>query len=93
MKEKKCINLIQNKTHFIPEADPAATVHPSFKKSHEVMGPSVFIVFTVLKRSKKKTFSALYHMQKVITVRSDLLLAQSPKTKNAYEFQQKASIN
>jgi len=37
----------------LPEAEPAATVQPSFKKSQEVIGPSVFIVFTVLKKQKK----------------------------------------
>jgi len=37
----------------LPEAEPAATVQPSFKKSQEVIGPSVFIVFTVLKKTKK----------------------------------------
>ena len=35
-------------TIYLPDAEPAATVHPSLKKSHEVIGPSVLIVFTVL---------------------------------------------
>ena len=39
---------LKQRTIYLPDAEPAATVHPSLKKSHDVIGPSVLIVFTVL---------------------------------------------